>query len=638
MKKDRIAQLYHKCKAELYVKEQEHRKLLLGEGNFNAKIAIVGDIPSQKEEEYDQNLLEHHRELLVEGLKPLKIRSEDLYFTYIVKKRLYRKNAQGRLVSRSPEAAEIDFFLEYLYQELAIVDATMVITIGNQAASWFTGGQCKKVEIKEEQQLTVAYGDKKFWVYPMFHPSTAKFRQSASKLRIRDLAQVTSWLSKQEKPTVTPSYSVAFVESKSEKTKAPAAKPERGLETPREQGKEREFVKINADLNQSEQQLQDSLAEAKGEIETKKRVFRKIKLPKSSESDRKKQITIVYGGEGFADDAVLVALQRIGKVLSELGIGIHRIDLYKQELEMEQVFECFQESIGIVLGINVEWFGIGYRLQQFLDQCFFEGEEQYFKNKSLFGVCFSRGAFEREAYNHVLHSWEILGGAEGESLLATIKTGAELETNFNWLRTIDKRTENFYRLINSQPGFLPRSSKLDKAYIELPVAETLAIEGADQGAQSPELASGEKRKSSNQGIIKDYENFLEKQKDDIQEISSLFQKKLNKKKRLVEIPELLNKAYDKTAFAKDGLLKERIQLVIEDDPEENTIVEIDGKGIRSFYGNVAEANVRIVGEREVFMSIFEGKLTMQRAFMTGKVKAKGDFTIIYKFEDYFDFK
>jgi putative sterol carrier protein len=281
-----------------------------------------------------------------------------------------------------------------------------------------------------------------------------------------------------------------------------------------------------------------------------------------------------------------------------------------------------------VLAVNVEWFGIGQRMQGFLDQCFFRGDISYFKNKPLLGLVFTRHGFEREAYTYLRQSWETLGGMEGISLMGAIATAAELETNFDWLFGIDKKAENFFRLLKQEKGHLPLSRSVEKIAIETPVTSK------DIEVLSTVKAAHKDKKAEKSGLIGDYDAFVEKQQRDIEEISSLFKKKLSGKaiSKDQSIPHLL-----KDAYVNKSEITFNIQLVIDDQVKENTVIELNNQHIRSYFGQRGDVQVTISGPKEVFMRVLSGKITMQRAFMTGELKAKGDFTILYKFEQYFKF-
>jgi len=589
MKKDKIYSMYKACSEEITSRTNEIQHLLLGEGNFDADVMIIAEVPSAKEEEYNQNILEDHRHLLLQVLEPLDLTLEDVYFTHLMKYRPYRVNKNGRIVSRAPQKEELEFFIPYLEKEISLIAPKLIITLGNSPFGWLAKDSELRINVKEDQLLVVGILGKSYKLYPIYHPAAKVFNDSVVKFKKEDIPRIRT---------------ILYNEHNGDMGQKPLTKHEE----PKEE-----------ELPPDDQK------------KLKERVFTKLKIKPVKASERN-YVTVIYAGEGYVDDPVIVGLERISHVLTELGVGIHRIDLYKGNISMKKAFEYILASSGVILAVNIEWYGIGRRMQGFLDECFQQGDVEYFQNKPLLGVVFARHAYEGEAYRYLVRSWEVLGGYEGVSLLAAIKSAAELETNFDWLFGIEKKTEQFFRMLKQDRAILPRSSKATVVAIETPVA----IEHISSISENEEKDSKSQLVKKQTGIIEDYDVFVEKQQQDIKEISSLFKKKLTDKSsenRDLTIPGIL-----KAAYKNKEEIASNIQLIVEDRMKENTVIELNNQHIRCYFGQLADVDVTVTGSRDTFLKIVTGKLSMQRAFMTGEVKAKGDFTILYKFEKLFVFR
>lgn len=651
MKKDKIQSMYKACSAEVTQRTNDIFHFLLGEGNYDANVMVIGFLPSAKEEEYGQNILEDDRDKLLKVLSPLGLSVDDVYITYLMKYRPYRVNDKGRIVSRSPQEEELEFFMPYLEKEISLINPKLIITLGNDALRWLIGDKSVKVDTDEDLLYVTGILGKSYKLYPLHPIHTAKFDDSVSKFlkedqgRVMDIltgAQIQNTGVMLSQPMVRdnqPGQTNQNVDSGFNPGSPMATSPMAtgtqgdslaGIKNLRSQSQLHQSGVSYDPSNNEETAGHKGLdhEETTGDLSTRKRVFHKVKVEETFDTG-KTYVTIIYGGEGFVDDPVLVALERISSVLLELGIGIHRIDCYKGSVPMEKALSYINQSAGVILSTNVEWFGIGARLQHFLDQCFFMGDEKYFADKPLMGVAFTRHGFEREAYEYIRRSWEILGGRDGVSLLAAIDKASTLETNFDWLYGIDKKTEGFYRILKQEKGLLPRSKGVEKIAIETPVTEA----AIPMNNPLPKAYQGQKTKPSG-AMIEDYDTFVEKQHEDIKEISSFFKKRLTKKVQETDasIPGLF-----KSAYRNKDEVEAKIQLVVDDQLKENTVIELNNQHIRAYYGQMADVDVTISGKIAVIKKILDGKLTMQRAFMTGEVKAKGDFTVIYKFNDYFDF-
>lgn len=608
MKKDKIQSMYKACSAELTSRSNDIFHLLLGEGNYDAKVMVIGFLPSAKEEEYGQNILEDERLKLQGILDPLDLTINDIYITYMMKYRPYRINDKGRIVSRSPEEGELEFFMPYLEKEISLINPELIITLGHEPLGWLLGDRSYKINTEEDQLLVTGVMGKSYKLYPLYPLGHSRFKNSLDRFQAEDKSRIKSLL---------------FGEMTDEESlfKTPAGEKVAGIIAGMKQpsdGQSGGMVETISDL----------IHEA--EDEPKVRAYEKIKVSSNSE-DGRKYLTMVYGGEGYVDDPVQVALERVTKVLAELGVGIHRIDLHKGNISMEKALTHINNSVGVILGVNVEWYGIGNRMQRFLDDCFFRGDERYFKNKPMMGVVFTRHSFEREAYEHLRKSWEVLGGREGVGLYSAVDTAAKLETNFDWLYGIEKKAESYFRMLSQKKGILPLSKGVEKVSIATPVIEA----GYKKVSESPKTEAGKAKESVSSGLIEDYDTFVEKQQEDIKQISSLFKRKLSSKSgnKDQSVPGILKESY-----VNKSEVQANIQLLFDDRLKENTVIELNNQHIRAYYGQIADVNVSVTGTYAMFMKVLKGKITMQRAFMTGEVKAKGDFTLLYKFEEYFKFK
>ena len=125
--------------------------------------------------------------------------------------------------------------------------------------------------------------------------------------------------------------------------------------------------------------------------------------------------------------------------------------------------------------------------------------------------------YERDGYNHLLKSWEMLGGMEGTGICAAIKNVVAFETDSALRQSMDKKAEEFYRILHQQRKPLPTSIRNNKVIMEIetPIAIT-------DNEQMPEKAQ-----ETTSTLIPNYDEYITKQKQDIEEISNLFKQKLS---------------------------------------------------------------------------------------------------------------
>ena len=62
-----------------------------------------------------------------------------------------------------------------------------------------------------------------------------------------------------------------------------------------------------------------------------------------------------------------------------------------------------------------------------------------------------------------------------------------------------------------------------------------------------------------------------------------------------------------------------------------------GEELNLFYGQTSDAAVLIKLDKRLLEDVFEGRITFQRAFMTGEMTAKGNFKTLKMLDDIFIF-
>ncbi len=118
---------------------EEERNLVLGEGNPNARLVLVGEAPGGQEERAKRPFVGPAGQILNEALAEVGLSREDIWITNIVKCRPVTPGLGGRLRNRTPTAAEVKRFLPWLLQELIILDPSAIVALGGTAASALLG-------------------------------------------------------------------------------------------------------------------------------------------------------------------------------------------------------------------------------------------------------------------------------------------------------------------------------------------------------------------------------------------------------------------------------------------------------------------------------------------------------------------
>lgn len=326
------------------------------------------------------------------------------------------------------------------------------------------------------------------------------------------------------------------------------------------------------------------------------------------------RVNIYYGGRGLIDDPTIYVIERISKVLDELRVTVERYNLYEEKSSIAVLPKTLKEADGVILAASVEWMGIGGYLQLFLDSCWLYGDKEKISHIYMLPVVMATTYGEREAEFNLIRAWEMLGGVPCEGLCAYVDNHVEFETNAEYNLMIEKKAENFYRTISKKMAAFPNSNmQVKKTVLK---GSTLAL--------TPQ-------ESEQLSVYVSNDKYVKKQKEDIEELASLFKGMLGEEADTDEYTPLMKENF----YPLEGFKALfRIDLT---DKGFSLVVDIDDKELDCYRGTAESADVIAKVESEVFSDIVHGKKTFQSAFMSGDLSAQGNFKILRNFDTIFRF-
>lgn len=370
------------------------------------------------------------------------------------------------------------------------------------------------------------------------------------------------------------------------------------------------------------------------------------------------------------------SIQIVTNVLGELDIELSQIELHKlpyyqgeKTRQMDSIMASISESKGVIAISSVPMLGMHGAMQSFFDNATQYDMELF--DKPMLAITYSEWLGEQEAAQMMLKCWNILGGIEGGS----IYINKALPTNL-LLERLEKEAENFYRLIKQDRPNIGSSERVVYYNIKQGHAHSTMLKtNKDQTKTAePQIKSFAKfikedtfvnhLVSHNEQIERSAQiNDLEASKEaskhridlstkeqTIKEIAHLIEKEAKGEefkamntgiytrppqvfttnsgaKRLQQIPHYFVAQYDK---AMHFVLKYNVT----DIDEKGYIIIKDGDC--NFVEEVQDVpTVEMILTEEVLMGILSKKLTYQKAFMLGKLKVKGNFSVLPKLDQVF---
>lgn len=157
-------------------------QLVMGTGNLEAQIVLIGEAPGKKEDETGLPFVGAAGRFLDQMLGLAKLARSDIYITNIVK---YRPSN-----NRDPTTAEKASFLPYLLRELEIIDPKVVITLGRHSMEYFLPNA--KIGEVHGQLKQVIINGRKITIAPLYHPAAALYNGSLRQTLIDDFLEVVA--------------------------------------------------------------------------------------------------------------------------------------------------------------------------------------------------------------------------------------------------------------------------------------------------------------------------------------------------------------------------------------------------------------------------------------------------------------
>lgn len=332
------------------------------------------------------------------------------------------------------------------------------------------------------------------------------------------------------------------------------------------------------------------------------------------------KINIYYGGRGIIDDPTLCVISQITTVLNELNVKVQQYNLYEQRNGITALPNTLKDADGVILASTVEWYGVGGYMMQFLDACWLYGDKDKIKNIYMAPVVMSTTHGEREGMMSLSSAWEMLGGLVCDGICGYIADTTRLENSPEYTKVIEKKTENLYRMMNQKMPVLPASSQA--VINKVSIAKSIDLT-PQESEQLSEYASDDK--------------FVRKQKEDLQELASIFRDKMGEDTAAGnsdEYAKLLQKKFTPVAG-----IKAKFKVAFLDNSRlKPVIIDVDNSKCDCRTGDEGDCDVVITSDQKIFEEILDGRITFQRAFMDGSVKMKGDFKLLRSMDQLFALK
>lgn len=369
------------------------------------------------------------------------------------------------------------------------------------------------------------------------------------------------------------------------------------------------------------------------------------------------KITVLNGALSTYSHGLHKALKTITQTLSELGVTVADIPLAYSQIPyfdgvssqgVEAAMQSIRESEGLILATSVSLFAPSALTQTFLE--YFDAPENrdVLRDKHCFLLAVSGGYGEARALEYLVRAINSLGGYDSARLGLTAAHLAEKQENENSsaFSVIERAVEDYYRIVRQN-----RKLIIPKDYAAGTSPAVTALNERIQAEPKAKVALSDVYQKLDLG------SFTEQQEQDIQEITELLAKRYTEVgAEEQEFTESLRKTVTRKPVIKPraktcrqmtqslphyyqpqmaGGLTATLQLNITgSDPFECHLIIGDGE-CAYLEGPAENPDITILSDAAVWTDVIKGKQTAQKAFMIGRVKVRGNFVLLTKFEQLF---
>ncbi len=353
------------------------------------------------------------------------------------------------------------------------------------------------------------------------------------------------------------------------------------------------------------------------------------------------RVNIYYGGRGLIEDPTIYVINKLTEVLKELRVEVTRYNLYEEKHSMSALTRTLKECDGVILASTVEWIGIGGLMQQFLDDCWLYADKEHLASVYMLPVVTSMSYGEKDAEYSLIKAWDMLGGISCHGISAYVENHVEFETNPEYGVLIEREAEALYRAISQKRTTFPCSSNAVKKN----VLRKNTLELTPQESEQLSVYASD-------------DTYVKKQKEDIEELAQLFKEMLGDVEEKPEEPEEQENPAAQVAVQADkgseNVVKDTVLSQFQSrfqkgkgitasfaikftDGSKNLVVDVKEDVLTCYYGDKEDADVIAKTTMAVLDSMFADEMSMQKAFMTGVLTAKGNFKTLRSFDTLFHF-
>jgi uracil-DNA glycosylase len=171
-----------------YGETYKTKEIVLGEGNINANVLLIGEAPGKDEVKLSKPFVGAAGKKLTEFLSILELDRDQIYITNAIKYRLSKENVKtGRMVNRPAQQSEIQENRTFLLREIKIINPSYIVTLGNVPLKSVTSNCDICIGTVHGMEAKVEFLDMEYRLFPLYHPASIIYNRSLKEVYLKDI-------------------------------------------------------------------------------------------------------------------------------------------------------------------------------------------------------------------------------------------------------------------------------------------------------------------------------------------------------------------------------------------------------------------------------------------------------------------
>src|SRR3954451_9983555 len=161
-------------------------KAVFGAGDADADLMFVGEAPGAEEDRQGLPFVGRAGQLLNQMLEEIGLSREEVFIANVLKSR-----PPG---NRDPQPIEIEACRPYLFEQVRLIEPTVICTLGNFATKLLSGNPAGITKVRGAPQVH-ELGGRTVFLLPLFHPAAALLTPAVKEILRQDFATLPDLLS-----------------------------------------------------------------------------------------------------------------------------------------------------------------------------------------------------------------------------------------------------------------------------------------------------------------------------------------------------------------------------------------------------------------------------------------------------------